>query len=253
MSTTTYSPGTTPLGTGSTAAGAASQGTAARANVGAAESGAAAAARSAAALDAAPVPAPATKLDADAEASMPAAERMEASRRRLRSAMQQIAHPPARPPSGGTAGKALHAAQSAVSRVQAMPGATLLAATLERWWARHPLHDAAVVAGAASRRAIVPYAQRNPVQLVLGAVAVGAVLVLLRPWRLLLRRRMLFALLPHFLATAVKQLPAASLAMISSRLDGAPAQRRAARAAARATAGTTAGSVTPQATTSPRT
>ncbi|NUZ05076.1 hypothetical protein [Piscinibacter koreensis] len=258
MSTTTYSPGSTPLGgsAGSGATSATGAATAAAAAAPAAATGASTTAASTAPSSAAkaspasaPIPAPATKIDDD---SMSAADRIEASRERLRNAMQHIAHPAAKPAPTGTAGKALHVAQTAAQRVQTMPGASLLMATLERWWRRHPLHDAVVVAAEASRNAIVPYAQRNPNQLVLGSVALGAVLVILRPWRLLFRRRMLRALLPHFIATVAKQLPLASMALLASRLDATP-PRTARRKPGPAGASSTAGSNRANASTTPGT
>jgi ElaB/YqjD/DUF883 family membrane-anchored ribosome-binding protein len=56
----------------------------------------------------------------------------------------------------------------------------LLESGLSRWWHDHPGRATALVAKAG----IEEFARRKPVQAVAAAAAVGAVLVLLRPWRL---------------------------------------------------------------------
>jgi len=49
------------------------------------------------------------------------------------------------------------------------------------WWQRHPLH----AAGQLARPVLEKYAQQEPLKLVAVAAAVGAAVVLTRPWRLL--------------------------------------------------------------------
>jgi len=49
------------------------------------------------------------------------------------------------------------------------------------WWQRHPVH----AAGELARPLLERYAREEPLKLVLAAAAVGAVVVLARPWRLL--------------------------------------------------------------------
>lgn len=51
----------------------------------------------------------------------------------------------------------------------------------ERWWRRHPA-NAAVQLG---RPVLARYARRQPVKLIAYAAGTGALLVILRPWRLL--------------------------------------------------------------------
>lgn len=52
---------------------------------------------------------------------------------------------------------------------------------IERWWRRHPANAATQLAKPLLER----YARREPVKLMAGAAAVGAVIVLVKPWRLL--------------------------------------------------------------------
>ncbi|MBS0454736.1 MAG: hypothetical protein JSS14_25850 [Proteobacteria bacterium] len=49
------------------------------------------------------------------------------------------------------------------------------------WWQRHPLH----AAGQLARPVLEKYAKEEPIKLVAVAAAVGAAVVLTRPWRLL--------------------------------------------------------------------
>jgi len=51
----------------------------------------------------------------------------------------------------------------------------------ERWWRRHPAHAAAQLA----RPLLEHYARKEPAKLMAVAAATGAVLVLVKPWRLL--------------------------------------------------------------------
>ena len=153
MSTTTYSPGTTPLGTapGSTSAGS----THVRREQPADPWTAAALQR----IDAAAAPSTAPSVASgrepiDDESSLSAAERMEASRQRLRQRDAANRTPGAAVDTDRNLRQgASRGAERRSTRVQAIPGASLLAATLERWWARHPLarRDGH---GAASRRVV---------------------------------------------------------------------------------------------------
>jgi hypothetical protein len=52
---------------------------------------------------------------------------------------------------------------------------------LRVWWAKHPAHSAMQVA----RPMLQPYAKKHPGQLIAGGLALGSLLYVLRPWRLL--------------------------------------------------------------------
>jgi hypothetical protein len=128
--------------------------------------------------------------------------RLTLTRERLREAMTPPPRVPGhddRPGVGGVAAGLLERAKN-------LPGVELLLSVLESWWARHPLRTVSVVAAEASRKFARPVAERQPFALLFGAMAVGALLVLLRPWRLM--RRALFAgLVPALLFRIVRQLP----------------------------------------------
>ena len=62
------------------------------------------------------------------------------------------------------------------------PGWALVARkTAQRWWRRHPAN----ALGQIARPLIERYAREQPAKLMAAAAAVGAVAVLVRPWRLL--------------------------------------------------------------------
>ncbi|SOD24966.1 hypothetical protein SAMN05518800_1669 [Variovorax sp. YR752] len=62
---------------------------------------------------------------------------------------------------------------------------------VERWWRRHPAH----AVGQLARPLLEHYARKEPAKLMAAAAAAGAVLVLVRPWRLLSATAVLAAVL----------------------------------------------------------
>ena len=67
---------------------------------------------------------------------------------------------------------------SLLDRIAWFPVARSMA---ERWWRRHPAN----AAGQLARPVLDRYARENPAKLVAAAAAAGALIVLVRPWRLL--------------------------------------------------------------------
>ena len=80
-----------------------------------------------------------------------AAERLEASRARLRTALMEIAHPPPRPSLFGDLAIGSFGSQI-LEKLKSLPGAALVIESIEHWWAEHPLHAAGALADEASRR-----------------------------------------------------------------------------------------------------
>lgn len=63
----------------------------------------------------------------------------------------------------------------------ALPWLPMARSMAERWWRRHPAH----AAGQLARPLLERYARKQPAKLMAIAAATGAVIVLVRPWRLL--------------------------------------------------------------------
>ncbi|WP_295636410.1 hypothetical protein [uncultured Methylibium sp.] len=171
--------------------------------------------------------------------SASAAQRLEASRARLRSAWQARrgdASPGGLPPSGdGLLPWLEHA--------------------LTSWWNKHPLKGiaqvAADVAEPAARSLLTPEAERHPLRLVALAAGAGALVIAVRPWRWLpqaaLSSLLLGALWPHgslqrWLSGGglMRWLASGELSRLVAGLAGAPAAADAPTPASPASAASTA-------------
>ncbi len=155
-----------------------------------------------------------------------AAERVDASRKRLRAALMDIAHPPVKPSVLDGLGGFGVFAHDLLDRLKGLPAAAVVIETLEHWWAEHPLHTAGLVAEEASRKFVAPIARKNPYALVLGSVVVGAVFALSRPWRWLFRPALFVGLLPQLATQTMKRMPIESwiqmLAAFTAKRAAAP-------------------------------
>jgi hypothetical protein len=116
-----------------------------------------------------------------------------------------------------------------IERARQLPGVAVVLDAVESWWSRHPLHTAATVAAEASRRLAEPIAERNPLMLMAGAFAIGALLIVARPWRWILRPVVFAGLIPAIATRAIRGLSVNTLADLFTWYS-APSKRSSAAA-----------------------
>lgn len=158
---------------------------------------------------------------------MTAAERLEASRAKLREALA----PPAPPPRRAASPPSASSWSAWKERLRAHPSTAHVMEALHTWWARHPIRPVAESIGVASDRAIRPIAEQHPIVVVLSAAAVGALIGKLKPWRLLFRSALVAGLAPKLAARFLFKLPAQSWMNLASAAFRTGAPRRTSQAA----------------------
>jgi len=121
-----------------------------------------------------------------------AAERLELSRARLRTAMsatrRQVALSDGAPSPGWLA------------RLENLPGVRLLVDALKNWWSGHPLRPVVRLAHQTTDAIATPVAQTHPIAMVSAGVVLGALVIAARPWRWILKRALFAGLVPQIVS-----------------------------------------------------
>ena len=136
-------------------------------------------------------------------AVMLAADRLSVSRVHLRQAMMP---PPHATGTGSGDGSIRPTFIRWLDRLSTAPLASIMIGTVQRWWAKHPMRLAVLLADDAARTLVEPVAKKHPYRLVLGAGAVGALLMMTRSWRWLPRAVLTPALTSTLMAGLVPTL-----------------------------------------------
>lgn len=127
-----------------------------------------------------------------------AAQRLMLSRERMRDALQGTHHR-----TDGATGSGASPDVSWLMSLKDLPGVAVVVELVGLWWARHPWRPATEVGAQAANTALHVVAQRHPIALVAGAVALGGVLAWARPWRWVARAVVVSNLLPQLMAGLV--------------------------------------------------
>lgn len=91
-----------------------------------------------------------------------------------------------------------------------LPGFGAVLTALRVWWSDQPVRKASLGLAEAAKTALLPIAQRAPLSLALGALALGALFVWVRPWRWLTAPAVLAGLMPQILSKVLANVPAQS-------------------------------------------
>lgn len=91
--------------------------------------------------------------------------------------------------------------------LKVLPGFDAVLTALRAWWSQQPLRNASLGLSESAKTALLPLAQRAPLTLVVGALALGALFVWLRPWRWLTAPAVLAGLMPQVLGKVVANVP----------------------------------------------
>lgn len=153
-----------------------------------------------------------------------AAERLAASRERLRDWMLQADGRLERRRRAAAA-EAEGRSVPLLDRVREMPVIGVIIDVLTGWWASHPLQPVASLAHGVVRNTVAPMARRHPFAVVAGAFVVGVVLVRFRPWRWIVKPALFAGLAAQLVSRVVASVPLESMleAMTSSRQRREPA------------------------------
>lgn len=110
-------------------------------------------------------------MSGESQSRLSAQQRLAISRHALMSQLQ-----------GGDDAARRHAGgRGPASLLDGIAWAPMARGVARHWWQRHPLH----AAGQLARPVLEKYAREEPLKLVAVAAAVGAAVVITRPWRLL--------------------------------------------------------------------
>ncbi|MDR3368990.1 hypothetical protein [Rhodoferax sp.] len=120
--------------------------------------------------------------------------------------------------------ESLHQAMQQISRnledADGTEADSLLSDILSAWWRKQPLRVALPLAMETAKVLVQPVARRHPYTLVLGAAAVGGLLVLVRPWRWISVPALTAGLLPQIMSIAKQRLqPRSHVASARDRHD----------------------------------
>lgn len=91
--------------------------------------------------------------------------------------------------------------------LKALPGFDAVLVALRVWWSQQPLRLAVAALSDTATAVLKPLAQRHPLHFTLGGLAVGALLVKLKPWRWLPVAAIMSGLAPQALGKLLGTLP----------------------------------------------
>lgn len=165
---------------------------------------------------------PLTPPEASADTLLGVTERLEKSRRLMRTQLLQLnlsaSQAQAKNQHSGHAGAILTA-------LTALPVMGPLLKDVVRWWEDHPLRALADLFARPAASTTEPLTQRHPWAMLIGAAAAGALLMWARPWRFsFLRRAVYGGLLPQVMTSLLSRVSTDGLLDLAQSLWRRPSE-----------------------------
>ncbi|OYU00464.1 MAG: hypothetical protein CFE40_04000 [Burkholderiales bacterium PBB1] len=162
-------------------------------------------------------------LNASTDTLLGVTERMEKSRRLMRDQMFELNAGAAQ-----TKNQFQDRPGNWLVALSAIPVLGPLISEAAGWWADHPLRAVAELFARPSGRTTEPLTQRHPWAMLIGAAAVGGLLMWTRPWRFALLRRAVYSgLLPQVVSSLLSCLPTDGLLNLVRSVWRGPAEGKA--------------------------
>lgn len=147
------------------------------------------------------------EMAAAERALMSPAERLALSRARIRGFLTESDRGRRRRKATVGDASSLPGVDLLMSKLREHPMAAAVMDAVSNWWKSHPVHAFGVIAGSTLRDAAGPLVRRHPVAMVAAAVLAGAVLMRMRPWRLVLKSALFAGLASQVASRVIAAVP----------------------------------------------
>ena len=111
-----------------------------------------------------------------------------------------------------------------MAKLNEHPMAAAVVDAVTNWWKSHPVHAFGVILGSAARDAAGPLVRRHPLATAAAAVVAGALLMRMRPWRLVIKSALFAGLASQVASRLVSAVPLDTVMASLMKFTGARRQ-----------------------------